>query len=774
MSVGLMYSVAVFFCLLVNMVITGRALSLRRRGMKDDHLLMLLLFFIGFCVIDLIWGLFYDNSGVFCSLTGLVLSSYAFHIMSALSACVWGGYMIHFTGADGKTKLILNTLRYCLLAAQIILLFFNLLSENVFRVFEVPQAPGSYEYATGSARPVLFCLQMSNYVILMAYSLSRIYKNSERSLHAKVIFYSVIPLIFGFMQLLRLDVSMYTFGFTLSSVAIYIFYVTDTRERQLISEADRQSRKNNAIIQSISNDYEAIYYVDTATGTFDILYRMADGSIKSVSRNDDFFEYAQSCIAKTVYGEDLEKAAGMLTQSHIRKELADKDAFFFTCRIMLRGEPVFCEVRCVRSAHEDRGEEKLIFGVRNINEAVRAQTEQNRLLENALESARSSERTKTSFLFNMSHDIRTPMNAIIGFTGLAKKHINDTERVKECLEKVESAGDQLLSLVNDVLDMSRIESGKVIINEKPLYINKCVDDLISAVGNSAREKNIELICDTSDSFAHPWIYADELRLNRVMINILNNAIKFTKSGGKVVYTVSESASAEKGRVHYRFCVNDNGIGMSREFMSHLYEAFSREQNSAVNGIQSTGLGLTITKELVTLMNGTIDIQSTLGVGTDVTVDFDFRIAMEDGPKTHAHAENDLVSLKGRYALVVEDNPLNRDIALDILEDYGVTADTAEDGTAALQKYADILRTGSKMYDFILMDIEMPVMNGYKATAEIRNMSGIGGTHVPVIAMTANAFREDRQRALEAGMDAYIAKPINPESLAAILAGLIRK
>ena len=530
--------------------------------------------------------------------------------------------------------------------------------------------------------------------------------------------------------------------------------------------------------------------------------------------------------------------------------------------------------------------------------------EQNRKLEIALQHEGAANRAKREFLFNMSHDIRTPMNAIIGFTSLAATHIDNREQVLDYLKKISTSSQHLLSLINDVLDMSRIESGKVKIEEKAVHLPDLVHDVRSIIQPNVAAKRLSLFIDTMD-IEDEDIITDPLRLNQILLNILSNAIKFTPTGGMISIRISQKNGAPKGCVCYEFRIKDNGIGMSEEFQKHIFEEFSREESSTVSGIQGTGLGMSITKNIVDLMGGTIALTSEPGKGSEFIVTLCFarsgqkaepkqlpqleglralvadddtntclnvstmlskigmrpewtisgkeavirtKYAVEQGDEFSVYiidwlipdmngieivrqirkvignrcpiiiltaydwadiedearaagvtafcekplflselrrvlaepfraepaskpAQPTAADLKGKKLLLVEDNELNREIALEILKEAGFVVDTAEDGAVAVQK---IKQAAPGQYDLILMDIQMPNLDGYEATRQIRALPDAEKANIPIFAMTANAFEEDRQNALAAGMNGHIAKPLDVPHLLRVLADALKK
>ena len=393
-------------------------------------------------------------------------------------------------------------------------------------------------------------------------------------------------------------------------------------------------------------------------------------------------------------------------------------------------------------------------------------------LEKATIEARMANEAKTRFLFYMSHDIRTPMNAIIGFADLLEKHLDDKKRVIDYISKIKHSSSFLLSLINYVLEMARIESGKATLKTETGDLKNLVNTLNDVFEPSIEEKKLQYTCNLK--VENPYVHCDKTKLREILLNVISNSIKYTPEGGSVTVDITEEGhDAEKKVSFYRFTIEDTGIGMSKEYLPHIFEEFSRENTSTESKVIGTGLGLPIVKSLVDLMGGTIEVSSEVTVGTKTIIILPFLVSEEECKNAVQEQQEStklLTLLMGKRILLAEDNELNAEIAITILEEEGLKVEWAEDGIKCLEM---LKKVPEDYYDMILMDIQMPNMDGYRTTEEIRSLPD-KRAQIPIVAMTANVFDEDKKKAYEAGMNGYIAKPIDTKAIFSTLGEILQE
>ena len=545
---------------------------------------------------------------------------------------------------------------------------------------------------------------------------------------------------------------------------VFVVFISDITEKR--NQREEEFRQANAaritygkVAQALAGDYFSIYVVDPDTDQF-VEYSSTEeyDNLGVEKAGEDFFNLSRKNMDRLICSEDRERFLRIFHKDKVMSILERDGSFTMKYRLMTGGIPIWVSMKA--TLLEDSDGRHLIIGTNNIDAQMKRELEYRRNVEEARTSARND------FLATMSHDIRTPMNAIVGYTNIARSHSDDAEMVSNALEKIGSSSHYLLSLINDILDISKIESGKMQLSCAPCDLGDVFRRIEDITALQAKNKSLVISYDHS-GVLHYKVNADELRIEQILINIISNAIKYTPEG-KTVDLIAGEEPAGEGRYRYRFIIRDTGIGISEEYLPHIFESFTREEKTTVSRIQGTGLGLAITARVVELMGGTISVRSTLGEGSEFTVELELdSLENEEITEETGDAPADLT---GHRVLLVEDNDINAEIAAMILSQYGIAADRAENGQIGVEQ---VRRHEPGYYDAVLMDIQMPVMNGYEATKTIRALKDKALAEIPVLAMTANAFDEDVQRSLQAGLNAHLSKPVRAEDVYETLEILIR-
>ncbi|MDE7262244.1 MAG: PAS domain S-box protein, partial [Oscillospiraceae bacterium] len=489
-------------------------------------------------------------------------------------------------------------------------------------------------------------------------------------------------------------------------IPYYQRFLLDITEQKRRENEERlaHDRRYTDLIQALTIDFSLVCFTDLDTGEEKILriqeasHRLLDIFDGTRPLQESIYQYIDLCV----HEEDREMLRGVLSLEQLEQEMADRRSYFANYRIQYGGETRYCQVQVVRAGERElsRG---LVLGFRSTDEEMRLEMEKTELLEEALMQANRANRAKSIFLSNMSHDIRTPMNAIIGFTSLALNHIDRKDLVEEYLKKIMTSGNHLLSLINDILDMSRIESGKMYLEEKPCSLPEILHGLRNIVQADVHAKQLELSMDAVD-VVNEDIYCDRLRLNQVLLNLLSNSVKYTQPGGSVSLRVTELPGAPDGFASYRFHIKDTGIGMSESFVAHIFEPFERERNSTTSGIQGTGLGMSITKNIVDMMHGSIEVYSKQGKGSEFIVSLTFRLC------AGAKELEPIPELAGCRALVVDDDFNACDSVSGMLQQIGLRAEWTLSGKEAVLRTHQAVTRGDT-YGVYVIDWLLPDMNG---------------------------------------------------------------
>ena len=549
-----------------------------------------------------------------------------------------------------------------------------------------------------------------------------------------------------------------------------IFYVfaSDATEKKnhLLNLIEAYNKERNSInqehlrrlevIEGLSINYDSILYADLDSDTI-LPYRLSSRTKRQFDerfQKRQFLWYVSDYIDTWVHPEDRGMLSRATAPEYIRKRLADGKTYYINYRV-INGEKIqYLQLRIVNVSKKDHISQ-IVLGYRRVDEELRREMEQKQILESALENAKLAILAKNTFLSNMSHDMRTPLNAIFGFTGLAKKHLDDTAAMCSYLEKIETSSRQLLDLIDKVLEISWTETDNTHITETECSLRSILQDVHRSLSLPASEKNIAFTLDDA-GLAHPDIYGDPDKLRHLFLYLADNAVTYTQTDGQVELTVREVEKLSNDYIVYQFIFRDTGIGISESSLQRIFDPFEREKNTTFSGIHGTGLGLTIARNIAEMMQGSIDVESALGVGSTFTVTLRLRIQNQTDP-VFADSNEVLQRLFDQKILLVEDNEINLEIETEMLEELGFLIDTAENGSIAVEK---IRNAKPGEYALILMDIQMPVMDGRAATRAIRSLEDPELSHIPIIALTADAFESDRLKSIECGMDAHLTKPID--------------
>lgn len=535
-------------------------------------------------------------------------------------------------------------------------------------------------------------------------------------------------------------------------------------KREKVLELQRE------IIEGLGKEYFSVLLLELDSGQI-FSYREVGENGKRIADFCRKYEN-QWCELLPAYADEIvtdESRENFLDQLSLDALCSKQDDFSMTYEFKTGDRIIYHQTRIAYVYKKDRSRVAVI-GTRNIDDLIKKERMQEAKLKEAYILAENANKAKTDFLNNMSHDIRTPMNVILGYNELMKQYLTDPILV-DYQNKIEQSGKLLLSIINNVLDMARIESGKMVVEERAEEVGLVVEEIESVFESSAQEKNI--VFTTSVDVDHTHVLWDGFKVREILMNLVGNAFKYTPDGGHIAIDVKELDCARSGYVRIQTQIKDTGIGMSEDYLPTLFDSFSREYNTTIGKVSGTGLGMAIVKNLVDMMDGEIRVKSKLGEGTCFTLTFEHKIA--DADSIEWNQELDVLDeksiLEGKRVLLVEDNELNAEIAMAILEQSGLVLDRVEDGLACINRLSEV---DADLYDLILMDIQMPNMNGYEATRRIRQFENVKKASIPILAMTANAFEEDKKMAIEAGMNGHISKPIDVNVLEKQIINIFKK
>ena len=598
---------------------------------------------------------------------------------------------------------------------------------------------------------VFLMIYLIGMLLFVARSFGKRRSVSYKYSYLLILVVAVDAAVYILRDLVGMDFEMVSYGYVFSCmILLYIQHRMDLYDPRHVLDGEFEFAKKGAII--LDNN---LHYMGCSSGAKTIVPDLETLNLEYPIGKDA----PATCRELLSWIEDFQR------DSTDSLHFLEDENGIFRCEVRRYTSHRKRNLGYVMFLSDDTAQQKYIQSLNEYNEELRQKEEElktlNSSLENAVNVAHRACEAKSDFLSRMSHDIRTPMNGIIGMTRIAKQNIRDGEKVADCLEKINLASDHLLALINDILDVTKMEAGKFDLSKEPFDLLRVLKDVEVVMSDSAVNAGLTLAVN-SDKLKHPYVIGSALNVKRVIMNLVSNAIKYNKRGGSVDVSVYEKI-IEGGDREYVFTIKDTGIGMSDDFLQHIFEPFSRENEGPKAKADGTGLGMTIVKNLTELMGGTVWVESKLGEGScfEVTIPLE----VDANPTGGLSGTTQAVDLEGMKILLVEDNELNLEIATYMLEDAGGVVTTALDGQAALQIFAD---NPPGTFDIILMDIMMPIMDGYTASREIRNMDRPDAKEIPIIAMTANAFSDDVQKAKQAGMNAHIAKPLDVDKMFAVI------
>ena len=556
-----------------------------------------------------------------------------------------------------------------------------------------------------------------------------------------------------------------------------IFYVflgdaTEKRDRMDLEREQiyQENRRRLEVIEGLSINYESILYVDLDRDAIRP-YRLSERTkvqFQEKLQSLSFSWYVADYAAVWVHPEDRELVARETSAERIRERLSREKTFYINYRVICRGELQYIQLRIVNVGGGDRASQ-LVMGYRRVDEEVQQEMEQKQTLSQALANANLAVRAKNTFLSNISHDMRTPLNAISGFTALAKRNLGNREAVENYLSQVETASRQLLDLIDKVLETTWLETNEAPAVEAACSLKSIVREICDFLQPQAEEKGIAFTVDLA-GVEHDEVFSDQDMIHKLVMYLANNAVTYTKPGGRVSVTALERGELPGERGVYQLVIRDTGVGISKSFLERIFEPFSREQNTTLSGIHGIGLGLTIAKSIVDRMGGALEVRSEPGQGSTFTATLHLRRQARQaaaGPGGEG-----LPSLgEGRRILLVEDNEINREIETELLQDAGFTIDEAVNGAIAVEK---VRASMPGEYDLILMDIQMPVMDGWQAAQAIRALANPALAAIPIVALSANVFQSDINKSLDSGMEAHLTKPIDIPALMKTIERILKR
>lgn len=757
------YSIVGIIALIVHVILNHDVFCCAKRNDVQSVYRNFVFCILGYYITDILWGFIAHAQNAHV----LYIDTIAYYIMGALAVVFWCKYVISYLKLDSAFGKVLNIVGTSFIVFCVIFLTVNHFNHLFFWI------DNDCVFHTGLLRYVALVAQVVLFAFTSVQTLLVAHKSSgaQKRRHITIGMFGVVMICAVISQTFFPLLPIYTLGLLFGGCLLHVFV--------------QENEKNE-----IQNRLAEAHHVLASTGYGIWKYILdKDENICGLVGNSTWKKILGIQSSNLSPTETLEYLNSRFTKQSLRDANRDSNE-------MRRG---MVKSKTLQWNHPEKGLIYLRAGgtklveadgtisisgfLGDVTEEMLQQEKLNQSLEDARKQAEYANQAKSNFLFNMSHDIRTPMNAIIGFTGLIQNNLDDKEKCIDYVTKIQNSSQFLLSLINNVLEMARIESGKIFLEDNIINTQKfedITDDVFTDLAHASG-----LTFSNEYHLIHDYVIGDETKIRELTLNIISNAIKYTPAGGYIKLSLTESECDRPGYTMFTAISEDSGVGISEEFLPHIFDEFTREHSSTDSRVAGSGLGMPIVKKLLDLMEGDISIESIVGKGTKVTIHIPLRIptpeqvevakqieAKNAGKKNTLDnvAAEDLSKFKGKRILLAEDNTLNAEIAIAILNEMGFEVELAEDG----KKTVDMLIAHEDdYYDLILMDIQMPRMNGYEATVEIRKLDNLYKAKIPIIAMTANAFNEDRKKAFDAGMNDHVAKPISIAQLSAALSNVLK-
>lgn len=739
---------------------------------REKKLRLFIVTIFVYLLTDLVWGVCigFPLGG---SETVLVISTYIVLAMTSITTYTWGKFALWYAVGGKSNNFWLELSLFVVLGVQIVLLGFNVVNNKVFYF-----AGGNY--VTGYGRLMIYILQGLFYLVLTVHCifLCRKYKeNKELSKRYSMISrLTVIPLAAAVLQTIFTNTPFYAVGYMLDLVLIFINIISIERREFVRDKYAGISRQQSIIIDNLSKGCTCVYMINLDTDEYEIIEpneEYNNNVLKHLNRGDNFFDDIEIDVKRVLYEDDIAGMLEFFDKENLIRRLEEEGSISYYYRVLIENEPLFYMISLSMVDKDAYDGENMVVGiVHNVDKTMKEGLADKEQVRKMTKKAKKAEQAKLMFVENMGNDLSEYVEELIINNTIIMNNPGDTATIFEASSSNDDILKHMSEQVIELVDMGLLASNQFIVSPAPSNIKRDIMPVINRMTGFAKYRNVDFAYDI-DSIGDENIIADMKCVNKIIENLITNAIKYTKEGGIAALIVEKLRYIKNDCVSYCFTISDSGIGMDKSYLDKIFDEFSRVSSSKESGIKGTGLGMTITKKLVDLLDGRMEIESQIGVGTCIRVYLTFErctdVQYETSRVNSVDEDEIAMKLSGRKILIVDDSKTNREIAASILRQEGLEVFEAESGKAAI----DILKEANEDdYDLVLMDIVMKEMDGYETTGKIRQLPNFKDKHIPIVAMTANTYDYDRQKSLEAGMDEHLTKPIKLTELFETLERLI--